>query len=148
VLQRDVLNAVEKSRGPTHPDTLTARLNLGLCHVKRKAMDEAERLFREVIADGKGRPQGEWVILNAKSELGRRLVDREQYAEAEEYLLESFRTGSQQPDANTPDRRKRLHATASALEQLYRKWNRPADATPWQAEVKKWEPVVPTDPAQ
>ena len=90
---------------------------------------EAEQRSRESLAQlRKGKPESDWEVARAKSELGGRLVARNAFAEAEPLLVSGYEALT--ADHNTPQQN--LDEARDRLVRLYDAWGRPAQARAWR----------------
>ena len=77
-----------------------------------------------------------WTTFNARALLGRALLGRKQYAEAEPLLLEGYQ-GMKQREAKTPQGSLgRMTETVGHLVQLYVAWGNEAEAARWRKELE------------
>jgi hypothetical protein len=98
-------------------------------HQEQGRAPEAEQRSRESLAQlRKGKPESDWEVARAKSELGERLLARGAYAEAEPLLVSGFEALAADP--NTP--KVNLDDARGRIVKLYEAWGRPQQARTWR----------------
>ena len=117
-----------------HPAVSTAMQVLGRALAGLDSLEQAEQLMRESLAlREESFPPGHWIIASSVSHLGAVIARAGRFAEAESLLIASeqellaLRGAKAQP---VKDARQRLV-------DLYRAWNRPADAAEWLARLNE-----------
>jgi tetratricopeptide (TPR) repeat protein len=127
-----------KKHGAEHAVTLHFRGMLGWNLTRQRKFDEAAIHLRELLAIREKQTPHGWLYFNAQSLLGEALAGSKQFAAAEELLLTGHQ-GMQQHRSEIPaaGAKLRLRESSERLVALYTAWDKPDEATKWQAELSK-----------
>jgi tetratricopeptide (TPR) repeat protein len=116
----------------SHAYSTQAQRYLGVALLGLNRFDEAEPLLRRSLENSAERSDS-WQTASTQGNLGRLLLLRKRYEEAETHLLAAHE-GMKRHEATTPPvDRTEIGATSRMLVQLYREWDRPAEAEKWEA---------------
>ncbi|MFN7978617.1 MAG: serine/threonine-protein kinase [Vicinamibacterales bacterium] len=131
-MAREILALRGKTLDDAHPMVAFSMSLLGRCLGPLGQLAEAERWLRDSYAlRQRTLPKGHWLLASSRSTLAAHLVLAKRFSEAEALLLPAERelTAALGDDAPTvADARRRLV-------DLYTAWQRPSDATMWQAKL-------------
>lgn len=116
--------------GKNHPALARSMTHLARVYREQNKPGIAESLIREALAIRQAAyPDGHPEIAESLKLLGACLLDSENYNGAEKYLLKAF----SMLKANADERPRFWKETLEQLVQLYRAWERPGQATEYQA---------------
>jgi serine/threonine-protein kinase len=135
-LHRRVLEIDRKQMGNKHPWIATDLNDLALALAMQEKNDEAETLYRQALAMrrellGRDHPHVGFTL----SSLGNLLIRMERFEEAEHLLIESQDILNDHLDKQHAAWR----ATLQRFIMLYETWNKPEQATRWQARLEALE---------
>jgi tetratricopeptide (TPR) repeat protein len=138
----DIFLAGRKKLGPgQHPRLTEVLLSSGRRAAAHGLFVTAEGLLREALVDCDRRQPDTWETFDARSVLGGSLLGQGKNAEAEPLLLAGYEGMKQRPETIPGPARARLPEAVDRLVQLYEATGRPAEATRWREERKKYPPV-------
>jgi hypothetical protein len=129
-----------------HPDRARALIELGIFLIRFGQPAEAEAMFRECLAIREKQMPDDFRTFNARSMLGKALLDQQKYAAAEPLLLQGYE-GLKQREAKIPAA-SFVHPreVLEHLVQLYEDWGKPEQAARWRKELEKAK-AIPHRPA-
>ena len=131
-LFRQVLDADRRLLGADHPYVAQALRAIAGLLVRRGRAAEAEPLYRDAIGIQQRRfPAGHWEIARTRSELAACLVERGDYPAAEKLLVASVATLRRARGVEDPGTQLALRTIVD----LYGRWQKPARAEPYRAEL-------------
>ena len=113
-----------------------ARLGWLFIALKLDALDEAELARREGLSIREQIEPDVWTTFSSRASLGAVLLKREKFAEAEPLLVSGYE-GMEQRANSIPENARvgRLRDSLESLVELYRVWDKPDQAAPWQQKL-------------
>jgi tetratricopeptide (TPR) repeat protein len=134
-LWRDLLERQRKNSGPKSADTAAALAWLGDNLLKQQRYAEAESLLRECLAIREQKLPDDWRCFNARSLLGGALLGRQQYAAADQLLLQGYEGMKQREAQIDPQNKRRLVEAIERLVQFYEATEQPEKASAWRKKL-------------
>jgi tetratricopeptide (TPR) repeat protein len=113
-----------------------ARLGWLIETLKLDALDEAESAIRDSLSIRYQIDPNAWTTFSSRAALGAVLLKQQKFAEAEPLLVSGYE-GMEQRASSIPDtaRASRLREALENVVELYRAWNKPEQAAPWQQKL-------------
>ncbi|MBI5766257.1 MAG: serine/threonine protein kinase [Verrucomicrobia bacterium] len=125
--------------GPQHPDTLRTQEEFGRARLLAGEFAAALELLTDVLAAREQPSPRAWRTAAVRSEVGAALAGLQRFELAERHLHAAHHGLLHADDPIPPAQAAIVRITATRLAQLYRQWNKPAQA-------ERWERLATTEP--
>ena len=134
---REALGLRRKMAEQREPDATLADsvYELAVILKSERKLGEAESLARECLAIYERRSPNDWQTFNCRSTLGCILVEAQEYAGAETFLLAAYEGLTKYKPATPMDIRARVQETVECLVRVYEGSHQPERAAVWRQKL-------------